>query len=257
MCSRILYYLYRMKDNFSRQADIYAKYRPGYPPELFDFILSSVKERNNAWDCATGNGQTAKELAPYFSKVFATDISARQLEQATVAPNIIYSVQPAEETNFPDHRFDLVTISQALHWLQFDAFYKEVKRVTKPGGWIAAWMYSMPEISPVIDEWLVVHFYKDTVGSYWDYERKYVDDNYATIPFPFDEISCPPFHIHFEWTLQELEGYINTWSALQKFISKNGFNPVGDFMKKIEPLWEGERMPVSFPVSMRMGQVNK
>ena len=71
-----------MKDNFSKQADIYAKYRPQYPQELFDFILQHVDTKQNAWDCATGNGQSAKVLANYFENVFATDISQKQIDNA-------------------------------------------------------------------------------------------------------------------------------------------------------------------------------
>jgi hypothetical protein len=59
-----------MKDNFSRQADAYAKYRPGYPPELFDFILKYVEGRSAAWDCATGNGQSAMSLAKHLKSSF-------------------------------------------------------------------------------------------------------------------------------------------------------------------------------------------
>src|SRR5256885_13665539 len=118
-----------MKNNFSSQAKIYAQYRPGYPQELFDFILAQVTERNLSWDCATGNGQTAKILARYFKSVGATDISQRQLDQAVRLDNISYSCQPAEHTTFPGDSFDLITISQALHWLNFEGFYREVNRV--------------------------------------------------------------------------------------------------------------------------------
>lgn len=48
-----------MKDNFSKQADLYAKFQPGYPSELFAFLFSSVTEKKTAWDCGTGNGQVA------------------------------------------------------------------------------------------------------------------------------------------------------------------------------------------------------
>ncbi len=246
-----------MKDNFSRQADLYAKYRPDYPTELFDFMLLQIPEKKRAWDCATGNGQTAKKLAQYFSEVYATDISAKQLANATQAPNIIYSVQPAEHTHFEDSSFDLVTVSQALHWLKFDPFYAEVKRVAKPGSWFAAWMYSLPLISPAIDEWIGVRFYTDIIGGYWDYERKYVDDHYTTVPFPFSEIRCPEFYIRFEWTLAELEGYLNTWSALQKFILEKKYNPVDELVKQIAPLWNAERMKIVFPLTMRMGRIDK
>src|SRR5262245_31166204 len=101
-----------MKDNFSKQANAYAKYRPSYPQELYDFILSKVERRETVWDCGTGNGQTAKELAKYFKKVFATDISEKQIQNAHIAENIFYSVQSAEQTNFPENSFDLVTVSQ-------------------------------------------------------------------------------------------------------------------------------------------------
>src|SRR5689334_1149416 len=114
-----------MKDNFSKQASLYARYRPVYPPELFSFILNHIEKKDSAWDCATGNGQTAKELAKHFDKVHATDISQKQLDQAEQASNIFYSLQAAEQTNFSDNQFDLVTVSQALHWFDFDKFYTE------------------------------------------------------------------------------------------------------------------------------------
>ncbi|HEV7781080.1 MAG TPA: class I SAM-dependent methyltransferase [Chitinophagaceae bacterium] len=251
-----------MKDNFSQQASLYAKYRPAYPPELFDFILGPIESKQSAWDCATGNGQTAKELAKHFNKVCATDISQKQLDNAGQARNIVYSLQPAEGTNFKDDQFDLVTVSQALHWFDFEKFYAEVKRVTRHGGWIAAWMYGLLSISPEIDE-LIHHYHFTTLGDHWDPERKYVDDNYAGIPFPFEPIKTPVFAIRYEWTIEELEGYFGTWSALQKFIAANGFSPVADLMKKIRPYWSKtlgeitEKRNVVFPLHLRMGAVSK
>ncbi len=245
-----------MKDNFSKQADIYAKYRPGYPQELFDFILTHINNRDTAWDCATGNGQTAKELARRFNKVFATDISETQLLNATRLPNIFYSVQPAEQTNFADNSFDLVTASQALHWFNFDLFYTELHRVLKPGGWFAAWMYGGITITPPIDE-LKKRHHDVTLGPYWDKERKLVDENYETIPFPLKEISCPAFSMAYEWNIEDLKGYFNSWSALQKFIAVNGYNPVDELMKKIGEHWTEGRMTVRFPLYLRMGQVLK
>jgi len=246
-----------MKDNFSKQAVEYAKYRPDYPSSLFDFILSHVKQRSAAWDCATGNGQTAKVLARFFDKVHATDISQQQLDNAPSAPNIIYTMEAAESTAFNDDEFDLVTVSQALHWLDFDKFYKEVNRVTKKKGWIAAWSYSLPTVSPQIDKVFDDDFYKSVIGPYWDAERKHVDAHYKSIPFPFKEIDCPVFNIHFNWSLADLQGYASTWSAVQKFIKANGFNPVDELANKLQPVWKEERMDVVFPVHMRMGQVLK
>ena len=123
-----------MKDNFSTQSEQYARFRPVYPAALYDFLLPLAPARTAAWDCATGNGQVAAVLADHFQQVFATDISARQLARAVLKPNLSYAVGAAEQTDFPDAAFDLVTVAQAAHWFDFQRFYPEVRRVLKPGG---------------------------------------------------------------------------------------------------------------------------
>ena len=245
-----------MKDNFSKQADSYAKYRPQYPQELFDFVLSHVGEKQNAWDCATGNGQSAKVLAKYFENVMATDISQKQLDKAEQANNIQYSLQPAEQTNFTNDKFDLITVSQALHWFATNDFYKEVRRVAKASSVFAAWSYSLLFISPEIDR-LIRSYYTNVIGPYWDAERKYVDEEYKTILFPFKEIAAPKFEMYYYWTIEELEGYFNTWSALQKFVSVNNHNPVPEIIGQIKPYWKNERMKIRFPLHIRIGKVEK
>lgn len=246
-----------MKDNFSRQAETYSKHRPGYPKELFDFIINKIDQRNNVWDCGTGNGQTAKELSNYFQNVFATDISEKQIQQAEKKENIFYSIQSAEKTSFTENTFDLITVSQALHWFDLDKFYTEVKRTVKPNGWIAVWTYTLPSISPEIDELVHKKFYHKMLGEYWDAERKLVDEKYKTISFPFKEIHCPAFEIKLDWTINDLSGYLNSWSALQKFIIANHYNPVDEFMKEIKPIWKQETMKAVFPLYLRMGQTEK
>ncbi|HMJ47429.1 MAG TPA: methyltransferase domain-containing protein, partial [Ferruginibacter sp.] len=79
-----------MKDYFSKQSEDYAKFRPVYPVQLFDHILEFVNHRKLAWDCGTGNGQTAATLAGYFQNVYATDISANQVSHAIKKNNIRY-----------------------------------------------------------------------------------------------------------------------------------------------------------------------
>jgi len=244
-----------MKDNFSSQADHYLRYRPSYPPELFEFIIGHVKEKDMAWDCAAGSGQTAKALAPYFNKVFATDISQKQLDNAYQAANIFYSVQPAEQTIFLNNSFDLITVSQALHWFHFDEFYTEVIRIAKPEAILAAWTYSLLRISKEIDL-LTEDFHYNILHNYWDDERKYVDDEYRNIPFPFKRIDTPVFKIEYRWTIEELEGYLNTWSGLRKFTSENSSNPLPELMKRIKSHWKETQMRVHFPIHLLMGKIS-
>ncbi len=245
-----------MKDNFSKQSAGYAKYRPAYPQQLYDFIFQHVRNKQAAWDCATGNGQAAKELAKGFDKVYATDISQKQIDNAVQQSNIFYSVQPAEKTDFPDNSFDLITVAQALHWFRFDDFYKEVTRVAKANSIFAGWTYSLLRISKEIDA-LIEDHHNNTLGNYWDEERKYVNEEYRTIPFPFKKLVSPGFAISYEWTHEELEGYFNTWSALQKFIAAKNYNPVSELMTRIKTFWDHEKMKINFPIHLLIGKIEK
>jgi len=244
-----------MKDLFSSHSASYAKYRPNYPSELFDFVSSHCQQRENAWDCATGNGQTAIALSRYFTMVYATDLSQRQIEQAVPSGNVHYSVQAAEKVNFANDQFDLVTVSQALHWFDFEKFYAEVNRVGRTGCVVAAWSYSLFTISPDIDD-VVYDFYENVIGGYWDPERKYVEEEYKSIPFPFVEIPAPKFEMRFRWNPEQIQGYFNTWSAVQKFIAANSLDPVDELMKKIAKI-SGSEMEVVFPIHLRMGRIRK
>jgi SAM-dependent methyltransferase len=246
------------KDNFSKQSDLYVKFRPNYPQELYDFILSHVAKKEYALDCGTGNGQAASVLAGYFEKVIAIDISSNQLKNAIKKDNIEYIICPAEETPFKNDCFDLITVATAVHWFRFDTFYNEMKRIAKDGCIFSCWAYSLlrtnePEINNLLQS-----FYFETLNGYWDKERKLVEEEYKTLPFPFDEIENPGFASRLEWTLPVLEGYLNTWSAVQHFIQKNSTNPVSDLMRAIFTKFPPNlALKVILPVFMRMGVAHK
>ncbi len=241
------------KDLFSAYSSSYAAFRPHYPNALYEFILGEVRARSTAWDCACGNGQVAKDLAPFFDKVYATDHSANQLANAFRKDNIVYSVALAEHSGFADQYFDLITVGQALHWFDTTAFFKEVKRVMKPGGLLAVWGYSLLHVDEKIDP-IMKDFYTKEVGPYWDKERRLVDEHYETIAFPFERIATPAFEFSFEWSLAELSGYLTTWSSVQKYIKANGVNPVEKLIEQIAPHWSAKRK-VSFPLFVVLGRV--
>lgn len=246
-----------MKDNFSLQSDKYAKYRPTYPVDFFDYLSLIVQNKQNAWDCGTGNGQVAYQLAKTFDNVFATDISQFQIDNGLRANNIAYSVQPAEKTNFGNQLFDLIIIAQAIHWFDFERFYSEVRRTAKENALICVVGYSRIEISEPIDR-IITDFYENVIGAYWDKERKFIDENYKTIPFPFNEIETPNFVNKLHWTLEQLIGYLNTWSAVKHFIKEKGYNPIEELQSAIEQHWDkGQSIEVCFTLLLRVGQITR
>lgn len=245
-----------LKDNFSHRSELYAKFRPRYPEKMFDFILHHVPVHQRAWDVATGNGQVAGKLSQHFEQVMATDISENQLRHAVLRNNIIYKSESAEHCSFADASFDLITIGQAIHWFKLDAFYREVRRTSRQAGIIAVIGYPLFRVSNEVDE-LIWKFYAETLHDYWDPERKYLDEQYATLPFPFAEIESPPFEMLYDWTLDQLVGFLNTWSAVRHYVVKHGVNPVDSIAKELQEIWtEAEKKKIHFPVLLKLGRIN-
>ena len=142
-------------DLFSEVSDCYRMIRPQYPEALLARCAQLAPARTQAWDCATGNGQAAVGLVRFFERVQATDASTTQLDHAIAHERIVYSVASAESSGLPDASVDLVTVAQALHWLDRPRFYAEAQRVMKPDGIIAVfgytWFYLSPELDALID----------------------------------------------------------------------------------------------------------
>jgi SAM-dependent methyltransferase len=244
------------KDLFSRQAAVYSRYRPSYPAEIVEYILGNCPEKSVAWDCATGNGQFAVLLAPYFTKVHATDISEQQLANAVPNANVHYEKQAAEETHFPDNYFDLVTIAQAYHWFNFPLFESEVKRVSRPGAVIAIIGYNLLKLADDNFNTRFDHFYNHVVGPYWNDERRFLEENYTTIPFPFDDAEHRYFSTLLSWTREDLAGYLKSWSSVQHFIKAQGYDPVDGFISSLDNYWKaGELKEVEFPLFVKLGRI--
>lgn len=243
-----------MKDNFSAQADAYSQFRPHYPKEMIDYIVGFVHDNKTALDLATGNGQVAVQLANHFDRVYATDISEKQLQNAQIRPNVFYSKQLAEYTDFDDRQFDLITVAQAIHWFRFAEFYKEIYRILKPEGIFAVLGYGLFSTNPESDV-ILRRFYEEIVGPYWDPERKYIDDHYQTIPFPFDEFETRSFENYFLWSFEQLIGYLETWSATQHYKDRNHHNPVDLLHEELRSSWEKGNKQVTFPLLLRIGRL--
>ncbi len=244
------------QDHFSAKSDAYARYRPDYPAELFAWLRSLVTAPRRAWDCATGNGQAALGLASHFDEVIATDASARQLAQATPHPRVRYAVATAEESGLESSSVDLVTVAQAAHWFDLDRFYAEARRVLRADGALVLWSYSVCTVNAEIDR-VIAHFYVDVVGPYWPPDRAAVDDHYRSLPFAFRELeTTPAVWMEKSWSLDDLLGYLGTWSASQGYVRARGEDPLPALRLRLEPSW-GEpaaRRAVRWPVHIRAGR---
>ena len=241
------------KDHFSKQAAEYAKFRPRYPKGLFQWLASVGPSRELAWDCATGNGQAAVELAEVFLRVIATDASEKQVANAEQHPRVEYRTATAENSGLESQGVDLVTVAQALHWFDLERFYTEVRRVLKPDGAIAVWAYKLATVSPAIDA-IVNHYYSDVVGPHWPAERVLVE-KFEELPFAFTEIAVPSFAMEAEWRVENLLGYLRTWSATQRFMTAEQRDPLDEVEDKLRAEWGTDVRCVVWPLTVRVGRL--
>jgi len=242
------------KDHFSGASLDYQRNRPTYPDALFAFLAAHAPARNCAWDCATGTGQAAHQLARYFEQVIATDGSATQIASAQPHPHIDYRVATAEASGIDASSVDLITVAQALHWFDIPAFFTEAHRVLKPGGLIAVWSYNLLTIEPAIDA-VINHLYGPVLDEYWPAERKLVESDYRDTAFPFTPFATPAFTMETHWSLDQLLGYLRTWSAVRRYREARGSDPVTATAEALLPLWgePGTIRTIRWPMPVRVG----
>jgi SAM-dependent methyltransferase len=242
---------------FTTVAREYANFRPGYPPELFAWLARAVPARDAVWDCGCGSGQASVALAEHFESVHATDVAAEQIAAARQHPRVTYSVAPAEQSGLPDASVDLVTVAQALHWFDVEAFYAEARRVAKAGAGIAVWNYPRPRfVDPAFDR-VFLDFYTDVVGPYWPPERRHIEANYTTLPFPFTTLDAPEFALELSWNFAQVLGYVSSWSATTRYKKANGTDPVPLLQASLAKIWSDPeaRMPLRMPLGLRAGRI--
>jgi len=245
-----------MKDNFfSPIAREYARFRPTYPKELFSYLASIAPAKSIAWDCATGSGQAATSLADHFDRVIATDISDELLARATPHPRIEFRKADAAASGIDSASIDLITVANAMHWFHGEAFNKEVKRVLRPKGIIAAWSYAIAEISPEIDP-ILRHLHNVILDPFWIGPNRIVEHAYRDLELPFAAIATPTFIMEERFTLERLLGYLGTWSAAVKYRKHHGVGPVGLVSDELKALWGDPTSlrVVKWPMALRVAR---
>lgn len=242
--------------HFGERSSEYLRYRPTYPKNLFLFLSKLVNEHDLAWDSGTGNGQAAVMLSEYFKNVVGTDINQNQLEVAKKRDNISYYAWPSEKTGLPNVSVDLITVAQAVHWFNLDAFYEEVRRVAKPNAVIAVWCYSLATVNPDIDK-SILRLYGDILGDkYWSKQRRFIDEEYKTLPFPFKKLEHPEFSIQKKFNFEQILGYLDTWSAVKEFQKINQQNPLDLIYNDFQNAWGDEEREVSWRIHLLIGKVH-
>jgi SAM-dependent methyltransferase len=242
--------------DFSGVSEEYAASRPLYPPELFDWLASSVRCRDAAWDAATGNGQAALGLATHFARVIATDRSPNQVRHAKQHPRIEYRVATAEESGLAADSVDLAVAAAAIHWFDLERFYPEARRVVRHGGVLAAWTYHVAHVGPPLDR-VLWPFYTDVVGPHFAAGARMVDARYAGLTLPGKELAVPALRVSVRWSAQDVLRFVRTWSGVQSYIAATKKDPVAQIAASVRDAFGGDdsMLDLSWPLYIRAARL--
>lgn len=134
----------------------YAKFRDIYPQEFYDRIVSRKLciKGQSVLDVGTGTGVLPRNMCRYGAKWTGTDISENQIEQAkflSKGMDIDYYAQSAENIDFPDESFDVITACQCFWYFDHAQVMPIFFRMLKPDGHILvlymAWLPFEDEIA--------------------------------------------------------------------------------------------------------------
>ena len=241
------------KDRFSKQAGAYSQFRPGYPENLVDDLVKHFERPPKVWDAACGSGQLSEMLAAKGCQVIGTDLSVQQISAAPKS-KVVYRQGKAEDPELDSNSFDLVTIAQALHWLDRSRFFQSVQRVVQKGGVLANIWYQPPVFRDQLQK-PIRSFAEDFLGDFWDDERRHIDNGFAEIIFPFPVIFEKEYQVSFKWTLDQWVGFVESWSVIQNYRRVTGLDPVPEFRHELENRGYEKEERFYFPFYLKMYRV--
>jgi SAM-dependent methyltransferase len=136
-------------ERFSGFADTYDRYRPQPPAVLVDILaqLAGTDRPALVVDLGCGTGLSTRIWADRAQAVVGIepgDDMRREAEVRTTAPNFRYQSGFGHATGLPDACADIVTVSQALHWMEPEPTFAEIARILRPGGVFAVYDCDWP-----------------------------------------------------------------------------------------------------------------
>lgn len=124
----------RLGGAFATGAATYARLRPGYPPDLVDWLTGPPTGQPVA-DIGAGTGKLTASLLDLGHRVFAVDPSEDMLRQLRAAyGTVVTHVGTGEATGLPDASVGAACFGQSWHWVEPQAGTAEAARILAPGG---------------------------------------------------------------------------------------------------------------------------
>lgn len=125
--------------DWGKTSEDYAKFRDIYPNEFYERIAARglCVDGQRVLDIGTGTGVLPRNMRRFDAKWTGADISENQIAQArrlSEGMGIDYYALPAEELDFPDGTFDVITACQCFRYFDHEILMPKIRRMLKHGG---------------------------------------------------------------------------------------------------------------------------
>ena len=139
---------FRPTERFSNRVENYAKYRPGYPPEVLALMRDEMEltPASVVADIGSGTGILSRIFLENGNTVYGVEPNREMRETGerllSEFPKFKSVEGTAEETGLPSACVDFVTAAQAFHWFDVKRARDECRRILRPSGWaVVIWNY--------------------------------------------------------------------------------------------------------------------
>lgn len=186
---------------FAGTAEWYARYRPGYPPELIERLAAAagLDGTGRLLDLGSGPGLLAVPLAPFVSEVVAADPEPEMLAQ--LPAGIVRRQARAEDVDETWGTFELVTIGRAFHWMDGDVVMDRLARVTRQVALVG------DKIEESEAETTLLDVAREFFGERPPMKQPRVKYEQALAASPFSDVQLITVAVERTWTIDQLIGF--------------------------------------------------
>jgi len=223
---------------FSDRSKNYVKYRPSYPEEALDWIISKSNDPKNEIfaDIGSGTGIFSKLLASNVKSVYGVEPN---LEMRLAAEdglkevlNFISVDGAAEQTNLLDGSIDHITVAQAFHWFDMEKSMSEFKRILKANGSVFL-IWNIRQTNP---EFMLL-YEKLLLQSSGDYKKVSQENkvDFNALPnYISKEFEIKRFYFEKEYSWSEFKGRHNSSAYAPKASSQEN----KDLLNQLKAVFE-------------------
>lgn len=133
---------HKESEMFNQAADYYDKYRPDYPQEIIDSLISvtEITESSDLLEIGCGSGKATEQLIGNGFNILGIDPGedlVRIGNERFKNENVSFVKGRFEEYNFCQKKFDVVYAAQSFHWVPQPIGYQKCADILKDNGYIA------------------------------------------------------------------------------------------------------------------------